>query len=72
MPILDGLGLKLNSKPFCTPAELTLFKKSREGGAVTFFRTAQCKCGVEIPKSKTHCSKECWEKATDGDEEEET
>jgi hypothetical protein len=63
MGLFDTLLMKGDDKPYCTAAQLTLFKKAREGGQVTFFRAGKCACGTEIPKSKTFCSTECWEKS---------
>ena len=63
MGILDAFMIKGDKKPYCTAAQLGLFKKSRAGGLTSFFRTANCCiCGTEVPKSKTFCSMECWEK----------
>lgn len=64
MGLLDALLMKGSDKPYCTAAQLGLFKKAREGGQTSFFRSASCgSCGTEVPKSKTFCSIECWEKS---------
>lgn len=54
--------LKLDdSRSFATSAEMASFKQLREDGALSFFRSGVCaKCGIEIPKSKTHCSEACF------------
>jgi predicted nucleic acid-binding Zn ribbon protein len=45
---------------YLTPAEQTHFKRLREVEAISFFRIAFCtRCGSEIPKIKTYCSKQC-------------
>jgi hypothetical protein len=57
--------LKLKGdKPWVHPEDMRVFRRAREKGMVSFFRTAACQeCHKEIPKheDKTHCSKSCWE-----------
>ncbi len=44
--------------PWMNEAERTLFKKMREDGTLSYFRTAACRmCKAEILKGKTFCSK---------------
>lgn len=64
MALVDGYMVKGDYKPYCTAAQLGLFNKAREAGSISFFRAANCsQCGTDVPKSKTFCSKECWEKS---------
>jgi len=64
MGLLDTFLTRGSDKPYCTAAQLGLFKKAREGGQSSFFRAANCGiCKTEVPKSKTFCSIECWEKS---------
>lgn len=66
MAILDRFMHKPSSKPYCTAGELSMFKREREGGAASFFRTSHCgTCKQEVPKSKDFCSRDCWEKSKD-------
>jgi hypothetical protein len=47
------------SKPYLTQAEAQEFKRLRDVGAVSFYRTEKCKaCGSEVPKGKSYCKKE--------------
>ena len=83
MGIVDTFGSRFRPDlDYMTPAERTLFKKLREGGGVSFFRTAVCagewedpddkektvRCGAEIPKDKKYCSKQCKQKTEGGDD----
>lgn len=48
------------NKPYCSEVELIEFKRLREQGRVTIFRTSLCiVCKCEVPKGKAWCSLEC-------------
>lgn len=50
------------SKPYLTQAEAVEFKRLRDTGAVSIYRTEKCKaCGGEVPKGKSYCKKEEYE-----------
>ena len=62
MGLLDTFLIRGSDKPYCTSAQLALFKKARDGGQTSFFRASNCgTCRAEVPNSKTFCSIECWE-----------
>ncbi len=45
---------------YMNEAERQLFRKMREDGTLSYFRTSACAfCKVEILKGKTYCSKRC-------------
>lgn len=57
--IPGGAGFRPNVA-YMNEAERQLFKKMREDGTLSYFRTANCRvCKAEILKGKTFCSKRC-------------
>lgn len=54
---------------YMTRQEMTIFKEMVKGGAIGFFRIAKCKCGEDIPRTKTFCSAKCAGKEVDDDQE---
>lgn len=73
MGLYDTYNIKVQpDKPYMTGAELVMFQKLRNGGALSVFRCTECKnCKAEIPKPKQFCGRRCYEigKAKDGEEE---
>lgn len=50
--------------PYMTPSEADAFKRLRECGRLSFFRTTVCKaegCDNEVIKGKSYCSKRCYD-----------
>jgi ribosomal protein L40E len=66
MGLIDTSHVKIKPElPYMTKPEASLFKKLRDGNALSVFRIALCKrCGVEIPQNKTHCSKAHYQEDT--------
>lgn len=57
--MIPGAGFRTNV-PYMNGAERELFKKMREDGTISYFRTGACRvCKAEILKGKTFCSKRC-------------
>ncbi len=48
---------------YMTVGERNAFKAGRDSGAISFFRVRACSagCGMDVPKSKLFCSKECYD-----------
>ena len=58
---------------FMTRPEREHFKRLRDIGAVSFFRSSTCiACGEEILKGKKYCSETCMEKMEEENDDEES
>jgi hypothetical protein len=68
--LLDTSSFKPKPKlSYMTAAEQNMFKSLRKGQALSFFRIGLCPCGEEIPKNKDYCSKDCYDKSEDADDD---
>lgn len=53
--------------PYMNKTEAAAFRKGRKTGEITWFKAKPCPvCSQEMMNNKKACSKECWEKVTDG------
>lgn len=70
MGLLDTTLIRFDpSLPYLTRSERGAFAELRKGGNITFFKTALCPCGAEVPKSKQYCSEECYKNGQPEQEE---
>lgn len=69
MGLVDGTHTKFSPDlPYMTVPEANHFNRVK--GTLTIFRLGRCGvCNGDVPKSKKYCSKRCYERAQEDDDD---